>query len=61
MDYYLLTIYNQFDPQDPFATIWGERRLPIKTKLPEAVSASAGGLNKTSRLTSPVLIPDTKC
>ncbi|KUJ15722.1 uncharacterized protein LY89DRAFT_685672 [Mollisia scopiformis] len=39
---------NDFDPQDPFATLWGERRQQIKTKLADAVPASAGGLNKTN-------------
>lgn len=40
----------QFDPQDPFANIFGEHRRPKVAKLADTVPASAGGLNKTSTL-----------
>ncbi|CZR60470.1 related to transcriptional coactivator HFI1 [Phialocephala subalpina] len=39
---------NDFDPMNPFDSLWGERRQIAKTKLADAVPASAGGLNKTN-------------
>jgi transcriptional coactivator HFI1/ADA1 len=40
----------QFDPQDAFANIFGEHRRPKAARLVDQVPASAGGLNKTSKL-----------
>jgi hypothetical protein len=40
----------QFDPQDAFANMFGEHRRPKAARLTDQVPASAGGLNKTSRL-----------
>jgi len=39
---------NDFDPFDAFATMLGEHRKPRITRQPEAIPASAGGLNKTN-------------
>ncbi|KAF4636326.1 hypothetical protein G7Y89_g1757 [Cudoniella acicularis] len=39
---------NDFEPQDAFASIFGEHRRPKAARLVEPVPASAGGLNKTN-------------
>jgi transcriptional coactivator HFI1/ADA1 len=40
----------KFDPQDAFANIFGEHRRPKAPRLADQVPASAGVLNKTSKL-----------
>jgi hypothetical protein len=42
--------FKQFDPHDAFANIFGEHRRPKASRLADQVPASAGGLNKTSKL-----------
>ncbi|TVY29555.1 Transcriptional coactivator [Lachnellula hyalina] len=39
---------NEFDPQDVFASVFGEHRRPKAARLVDSVPASAGGLNKTN-------------
>ncbi|CAG8950007.1 hypothetical protein HYFRA_00004340 [Hymenoscyphus fraxineus] len=39
---------NDFDPQDAFATVFGEHRRPKAARIVDPVPASAGGLNKTN-------------
>lgn len=46
----------QFDPQDAFANMFGEHRRPKAARLTDQVPASAGGLNKTSRLSRTYLL-----
>jgi hypothetical protein len=45
----------KFDPQDAFANIFGEHRRPKAPRLADQVPASAGGLNKTSKLLTGLL------